>query len=123
MGGVDFVPYRIKTHRRSHIRNNERIRPCHRFGFRIVHVVLVSVLQGINAIFTWRYTTDGELPPAICTRNAVERELGESRIVQILMQSHLNALYRFQILGIEHGTRYSHGIYLGTSRKGIRKLT
>ena len=67
MGGIDFIPNGIKAHRRGHVGDDKRVGPCYRFGFRVVHIVLVSVLQGINTVFARRYTTDGELSPAVRT--------------------------------------------------------
>ena len=39
------------------------------------------------------------------------------------MQSHLNTLYRLQVLGVKYCTRYCHGIYGIAGRESERELS
>ena len=80
----------------------------------IEHIVAVSILQGIDTIFTWCYTLDDKASASVGSGNA-QQGLGlKSRIAEVVIKTHQDSLDRFKIGGIQHITRHLKSVNLLT---------
>ena len=64
---IQLVPYGILTHSRTHVGHHQRIQESNGFRLRIKEIVLVTVYQGINAVFSRSNPTNGKTSAAVST--------------------------------------------------------
>ena len=64
---IQLVPYGILTHSRTHVGHHQRIQESNGFRLRIKEIVLVTVHQGINAVFSRSNSTNGKTSAAVST--------------------------------------------------------
>ena len=83
-------------------------------------IVLIGILQGVDAVTARCHAAYGEVAPAVGAPHALERQGGEGRVGQVGMQSHEDALHRFEVGGVEHGSCHGHGVeaVAGGEREG-----
>ena len=126
LDGIDrqcIFPNRILTGSRNERRNDNGIRESHHLTLGIEHVILIAVLQGINAVLARCNPTNGESSATVSARYTVEWFSHKSAVAQVLVKPYLNALDRFQIRSLQHCARNLHGIDSCTGRERIGEIT
>ena len=65
------------------------------------------------------HTLDDKSSAAVGARDALQRLTGEDGVGEIAVESHQDAFYWFQVLGIKHISRHLHGVYLLAGREAV----
>ena len=95
------------------------VRESHHLTLLRELVVTIGILQGKHPILTWCHTLDDKASVTIGTSYTQQRLGAEGRVCQVVIESYLNALDRFQIGGLNDVSRHFKGIDLLTCRERI----